>query len=633
MRSNPFILAGAFLTALCSSSLVAQQQFQVTKLNLTSTARATRTSFDYTYRVDVHNTGAAATGLTAIVKSTSPNTTIVDGDLAFGDVAAGQTISSSDTFKLRQNRLVPFNPAALSFQFVTNPMPNMPPIADAGEDQTARAGDTVQLDGSKSRDLDGSIAGYSWTFAGSIPAGLPASLSDPHAAKPTVLISSAGTYTFRLVVTDNQGLSSKTFDEVKIKTGPVANAGADQTVQVGETVQLDGSGSSDPESLPLTYSWTLVSKPPGSKAKLSDPTAQKPTFVADVAGSYSAELVVNNGVVSSEPDTVAITAVEEPFGCGALISGSIGAAAEVDNYPFQGQANRIITLTLAKTGGFGPFALQVPVATLYAPSGEAVVSFSGNDQRQVTLSTAGTYVIQVRAGDFASTGKYNLGLQCRNPATEGTPEISCGALPSGNLAKSAQVDQYTFEGQANRIITLTLAKTGGFGPFALQVPVATLYAPSGEAVVSFAGNDQRQVTLSAAGTYVIQVRAGDFANTGKYNLGLECRNPAAQVNAAIGCGALPSGNLAKSAQVDQYTFEGQANRIVTLTLAETSDFGSFALQVPVATLYAPSGEAVVSFAGNDQRQVTLSTAGTYVTQVRAGDFASTGTYNLGLACP
>ena len=35
---------------------------------------------------------------------------------------------------------------------------------------------------------------------------------------------------------------------------PVANAGANQTVGVNATVQLDGSGSSDPNGNPLTYS-------------------------------------------------------------------------------------------------------------------------------------------------------------------------------------------------------------------------------------------------------------------------------------------------------------------------------------------------------------------------------------------
>lgn len=88
---------------------------------------------------------------------------------------------------------------------------------------------------------------------------------------------------------------------------PTADAGADQTVATGATVQLDGSGSSDPENDPLTYSWTL-SAPGGSTATLSDAAIVNPTFVADVDGQYVATLVVNDGTTDSAPDSVEIEA-------------------------------------------------------------------------------------------------------------------------------------------------------------------------------------------------------------------------------------------------------------------------------------------------------------------------------------
>ena len=46
--------------------------------------------------------------------------------------------------------------------------------------------------------------------------------------------------------------------EIKANETPTANAGGDQNVQVGMTVALDGSRSSDPESQPLTYLWEQV---------------------------------------------------------------------------------------------------------------------------------------------------------------------------------------------------------------------------------------------------------------------------------------------------------------------------------------------------------------------------------------
>jgi len=88
---------------------------------------------------------------------------------------------------------------------------------------------------------------------------------------------------------------------------PIANAGSDANVNESSVVQLDGSASSDADSDPLTYQWSIVTKPNGSSATLSDSTAVNPTFVADVTGIYTIQLVVNDGQDNSAPDTVEIT--------------------------------------------------------------------------------------------------------------------------------------------------------------------------------------------------------------------------------------------------------------------------------------------------------------------------------------
>ena len=87
----------------------------------------------------------------------------------------------------------------------------------------------------------------------------------------------------------------------------MAGAGPDQSVFVTNTVTLDGSGSTDVDGDSLTFSWTFTSSPAGSTATLSDPTIVDPTFVADVSGTYVAQLLVNDGTVDSAPDTVTIT--------------------------------------------------------------------------------------------------------------------------------------------------------------------------------------------------------------------------------------------------------------------------------------------------------------------------------------
>ena len=85
---------------------------------------------------------------------------------------------------------------------------------------------------------------------------------------------------------------------------PVAVINLDQTAFTGNTVNLDGSGSSDPDGDPLTFQWFLGSVPAGSAAELSDPAIIAPTFVADIAGEYMVHLIVNDGMQDSTLDSV-----------------------------------------------------------------------------------------------------------------------------------------------------------------------------------------------------------------------------------------------------------------------------------------------------------------------------------------
>ncbi len=184
---------------------------------------------------------------------------------------------------------------------------NSPPVANAGEDQTAYVTQTVTLDGSKSSDVDGDALTYTWTF-NSRPAGSTAALSNPDAVKPTFTADKPGTYVAQLIV--NDGTVDSVPDTVTITTlnsPPVADAGADQTTYVTQTITLDGSGSSDVDGNALTHRWSFSSTPAGSGAVLSDSTSVKPTFYVDKFGTYVVQLIVNDGTVDSAPDTVTIT--------------------------------------------------------------------------------------------------------------------------------------------------------------------------------------------------------------------------------------------------------------------------------------------------------------------------------------
>jgi len=88
----------------------------------------------------------------------------------------------------------------------------------------------------------------------------------------------------------------------------VADAGIDQTTQVNEEVTLDGSGSSDADGDPLTFAWSMLSRPTGSIATPDDSTAENPTFIPEMTGDYLVQLIVSDGFVNSEPDSVRVTA-------------------------------------------------------------------------------------------------------------------------------------------------------------------------------------------------------------------------------------------------------------------------------------------------------------------------------------
>lgn len=90
---------------------------------------------------------------------------------------------------------------------------------------------------------------------------------------------------------------------------PTAVAGNDREVSTGTAVALDGSDSGDPDGDLVTYAWSLVSRPAGSAAALSDAAAARPSFAADVDGVYEIMLVVSDGDLVSEPVSITVTAV------------------------------------------------------------------------------------------------------------------------------------------------------------------------------------------------------------------------------------------------------------------------------------------------------------------------------------
>jgi hypothetical protein len=116
---------------------------------------------------------------------------------------------------------------------------------------------------------------------------------------------------------------------------PTANAGADQSIHVGQLVTLDGNGSFDDNTATekLVFNWTLTSKPDGSFATLSGARSSRPSFFADVSGVYAATLTVTDADgLSSAPDVVVVSSLNAaPRAVAGLAKGAfVGDAVSLD---------------------------------------------------------------------------------------------------------------------------------------------------------------------------------------------------------------------------------------------------------------------------------------------------------------
>ena len=191
-------------------------------------------------------------------------------------------------------------------------------VAEAGPPKSVVSGRTVQLDGSGSQTDSTRTVTYLWTQTG----GTGGTLADANTLTPSFTAPALNPgdadviHEFTLTVSDNQNTPEAT-DTVEVTVtsrfaDPVANAGPDQTVASGATVDLDGSGSTaDRRRTLLSYSWTRTS---GTGGSLIGANTATPTFTANILEDGDPDViheftltVTDSAGVESRPDTVEIT--------------------------------------------------------------------------------------------------------------------------------------------------------------------------------------------------------------------------------------------------------------------------------------------------------------------------------------
>jgi hypothetical protein len=330
------------------------------------------------------------------------------------------------------------------------PPPNQPPTANAGVDQTVNAGDNVHLDGTKSKDPDGTIASYSWKQIG----GPAVTLDGANTAAPTFTapsnISSSVVLVFGLTVTDDKnatGISTAKITVNPVNHPPVANAGTDQTVNAGYIVSLDGSKSKDPDNDPLTYTWKQVG---GQSVTLNGADTSIATFTApkDISSDtdLTFELTVTDSKNATNTATVKVTdkyipPPNQPPTANAGIdqtvntddtvtldgSGSTDPDGNITSYSWTQTDGPVVTLSDASVAS--------PTFTAPSVSSDTELKFSltVKDDKDAASNNPATVTVTVKAAAVPSAGNMTSAEGGGNMT--GTNMTSAAApLPSSDVS-------------------------------------------------------------------------------------------------------------------------------------------------------------------------------------------------------
>ena len=198
------------------------------------------------------------------------------------------------------------------------------PKANILGDTLGYVGVPIAFNASNSTSPNGDIKKYEWDWNGD-------GIYDEETSDPIIEHTFSNIYegTVVLKITDIIDINDTTsisINVIKLNHAPVAVAGTNKDVEVGSnclaTVMLDGSGSYDEDGDALTYTWIWPGTNSGGGTSIQTPytsgsfnndgftlTGVNPTVQLPV-GKYTFQLVVNDGIASSQPATVEINVVE-----------------------------------------------------------------------------------------------------------------------------------------------------------------------------------------------------------------------------------------------------------------------------------------------------------------------------------
>lgn len=197
---------------------------------------------------------------------------------------------------------------------LVNPPANLPPVANAGPNQTITLPTSTATLAGSATDPDGTISSHTWSFISGVTT---ATVTTPSSYTSGVTgMSVAGSYTFQLLAIDNSGARDSARMTILVNPAanlpPIANAGADQSIAVGiTTTTLLGSGT-DADGTIISYLWTNVY----SYNPYNIVSPSQPTTVVNGLGTgvfkFQLRVVDNNGASAVDTMTVIVDSVSYP---------------------------------------------------------------------------------------------------------------------------------------------------------------------------------------------------------------------------------------------------------------------------------------------------------------------------------
>jgi len=319
---------------------------------------------------------------------------------------------------------------------------NNAPIANAGSDVSQPADQAVELDAHSSYDPDGDVITYHWSFE-HLPDGstleereAPFSRNHDSTAVTTSFTPDViGTYVLELFVQDIHNANSAPDYVVVVAeepgSRPVADAGDDLVLVLGDTANINGADSYDPQGRPLTYIWSLVDLPDGSalsSSSISGATSAAASFVPDSKGVFIANLQVDNGLVGSLPDATVIT-----------VTGDNGAPTA--NAGEDIETMDCMTTALDASGSIDPDGDDITyywdLQSKPADSTTTTDSFSARDIVNPTFlaDVAGDYVLSVAVFDNEAWSSPDLvTLTVSERSYNSSPVVDAGAALAFTVA-------------------------------------------------------------------------------------------------------------------------------------------------------------------------------------------------------